>query len=259
MMIRIRFRKYGIMKFIGHLDIMRYFQKAMRRANIDICYSTGFSPHMIMSFASPLGVGLTSDGEYMDIEIGSELSSASAVSRLNAVMAEGVEVMSFRRIPDGKASNAMALVAAADYEVRFREDCGLPEGWQERFRQFLEQPSISVVKKTKKGERELDIRPLIYEAEVKTVEKNIEKNAEKTDEKSNEKNEKTDEEVIFLKLSAGSADNLKPELVLEAFAATEGYELSEQALLVHRLEMYADIGGAEGRRLVTLESLGEDF
>ena len=47
--IRIKFRKYGVMRFIGHLDIMRYFQKAMRRAEIDICYSEGFSPHQIMS------------------------------------------------------------------------------------------------------------------------------------------------------------------------------------------------------------------
>ena len=60
--IRIKFRKYGVMRFIGHLDIMRYFQKAMRRAEIDICYSEGFSPHQIMSFAAPLGVGITSDG-----------------------------------------------------------------------------------------------------------------------------------------------------------------------------------------------------
>ena len=103
MKIRIKFRKYGVMKFIGHLDIMRYFQKAIRRAGIDICYSAGFSPHMIMSFASPLGVGLTSDGEYLDIEIGNELSSASAVHRLNAVMAEGVEVLSFRRKGAGRS------------------------------------------------------------------------------------------------------------------------------------------------------------
>ena len=64
MKIRIKFRKWGAMKFIGHLDMMRYFQKAVRRANIDICYSEGYSPHQIMSFAAPLGVGITSDGEY---------------------------------------------------------------------------------------------------------------------------------------------------------------------------------------------------
>ena len=63
------------MKFIGHLDIMRYFQKAIRRAGIDIAYTEGFSPHMVMSFANPLGVGLTSDGEYFDIEIRTPISS----------------------------------------------------------------------------------------------------------------------------------------------------------------------------------------
>ena len=61
---RIKFRKYGVMKFIGHLDIMRFFQKVMRRADIPIAFTGGYSPHMIMSFANPLGVGLTSDGEY---------------------------------------------------------------------------------------------------------------------------------------------------------------------------------------------------
>ena len=74
------------MKFIGHLDIMRYFQKAIRRAGIDIAYTEGFSPHMVMSFANPLGVGLTSDGEYVDIEIRTPISSKEAVQRLNDTM-----------------------------------------------------------------------------------------------------------------------------------------------------------------------------
>ena len=66
MKIRVKFSKHGAMKFIGHLDIMRYFQKAIRRAEIPIVFTEGFSPHMVMSFANPLGVGLTSDGEYLD-------------------------------------------------------------------------------------------------------------------------------------------------------------------------------------------------
>ena len=78
------------MKFIGHLDIMRYFQKAIRRADIDIAYSEGFSPHMIMSFAAPLGVGLTSEGEYVDLQVNSCESSKAAVEALNGVMVEGM-------------------------------------------------------------------------------------------------------------------------------------------------------------------------
>ena len=86
MKIRVKFSKHGAMKFIGHLDIMRYFQKAIRRAEIPIVFTEGFSPHMVMSFASPLGVGIESEGEYMDIEIKEPLSTEEAVRRLDAVM-----------------------------------------------------------------------------------------------------------------------------------------------------------------------------
>ena len=95
MRIRIKFRKYGVMRFIGHLDIMRYFQKAMRRANIDIAYSEGFSPHQIMSFAAPLGVGITSDGEYLDIEAKSTKSTQESIAALNAVMVDGIEITQY--------------------------------------------------------------------------------------------------------------------------------------------------------------------
>ena len=113
MNIRIKFRKYGPMKFISHLDVMRYFQKVIRRAEIDICFSEGFSPHMIMSFASPLGVGLTSDAEYVDIRVNTAPSSAEAVRRMNEAMAEGMDVVSFRLLPEN-SKNAMSIVAAAD-------------------------------------------------------------------------------------------------------------------------------------------------
>ena len=107
MKIRIKFKKYGSMKFIGHLDVMRYFQKVMRRAGVDICYSGGFSPHQVMSFASPLGVGVTSEGEYVDIEVHSSESSSVMVKRLNAVMTEGFEAVSWRLLPD-EAKTAMS-------------------------------------------------------------------------------------------------------------------------------------------------------
>ena len=54
MKIRIKFRKYGALKFVGHLDMMRYFQKALKRAGIDMKYSEGFNPHMKISFSSAL-------------------------------------------------------------------------------------------------------------------------------------------------------------------------------------------------------------
>ena len=122
MKVRIKFRKYGVMRFIGHLDVMRYFQKAIRRAEIPIAFTTGYSPHMIMSFAQPLGVGVTSDGEYFDIEITKPISSENAVAQLNAVMVEGIEVISFREISSDKKASGMTIVAAADYKVTFPRD-----------------------------------------------------------------------------------------------------------------------------------------
>ena len=120
MKIRIKFRKFGVMKFVGHLDLMRYFQKAVRRAGIEICYSEGFSPHQIMSFAAPLGVGLTSDGEYFDIDVQGIKSTEETLAALNDVMVDGVEITGCRILPDS-AKTAMSVVAAADYELYVKE------------------------------------------------------------------------------------------------------------------------------------------
>lgn len=232
--VRVKFSKMGAMKFIGHLDIMRYFQKAVRRAQIDVAYSEGYSPHMIMSFAAPLGVGLTSQGEYFDMEIRTPIASAEAVRRLNAVMAEGIEVLSFRKVDDGKASKAMSLVSAADYAVSFREGMEPDVSWKDKILEFTHQEAIVVWKKTKKSEREIDIKPYIYEMHLK-------------------------EDKLFFKLAAGSVNNTKPELVMEAFLSYAGVTLEEYSLLVHRLEVYADLGEEGQRRLVSLEDLGEEI
>lgn len=234
MKVRVKFAKQGAMKFIGHLDTMRYFQKAIRRAEIDVAYSEGFSPHMIMSFAAPLGVGVTSTAEYFDMEIQTPISSQEAVRRLNDTMAEGMEVLSFRQIPDGKSNAAMALVAAADYQVNFRGGMAPGEDWKEKAAAFMKQSEILVVKKTKKNEKEVDIKPFIYDLHF-------------------------NDEGIFLQLAAGSVKNTKPELVMEAFYQFCKKEFDSFSLLVHRLEVYADKGTETERKLISLENLGEDI
>ena len=232
--VRIKFAKQGAMKFIGHLDIMRYFQKAVKRAGLDAAYSEGFSPHMIMSFAAPLGVGITSEGEYFDLELKTPVSSKKAVERLNQVMVEGMEVLSVREVPEGKKGKAMSLVAAADYLVSFREGMEPGENWQEKIRTFMEQPEILILKKTKKNEKEVDIKPYIYEMEIRG-------------------------ESIFLKLAAGSVKNTKPELVMEAFFPFCGQEFQPSSLLIHRMEVYGDLGEEGERKLVSLEDLGGEI
>ena len=150
------------MKFVGHLDIMRYFQKAMRRAEVDIAYSEGFSPHQKMSFAAPLGLGLTSEGEYMDIEVHQSKSSKEMVQALNEVMVDGIEILSFKKLSDS-SQNAMASLVAADYRLTLRKE--EPFKQREKLFQeietFLNQESIPIMKKTKKGEKEIDLKSLI--------------------------------------------------------------------------------------------------
>lgn len=233
MKVRIKFKKYGAMKFIGHLDIMRYFQKAMRRAEIPIAFSGGYSPHMIMSFANPLGVGVTSEGEYFDIEITEPISSKKAVEQLNGAMVEGMEVVSFLEIPDDKKKTGMAIVAAADYLSTLRQG-EYPSNWKEKAEQFLSQDEIVVLKQTKKSEKEVDIKPLIYKFEVR-------------------------DESIYMQVATGSVENLKPGLVMEAFAQYLGLEKEKVKFAHHRLEVYADIGTEENRNLVSLESLGKEI
>ena len=233
---RIKFRKYGVMKFIGHLDVMRFFQKVMRRAEIPIAFTGGYSPHMIMSFAQPLGVGITSDGEYLDIELTEPIASENAVKQMNAVMVEGIDIVSFVEIPDEKKASGMTITAAADYLITLPESRktseivrDIPGDWNEKLQSFMAQNEIVVLKKTKKSEKEVDIKPMIYDL-------------------------KLTDKGIYMFLATGSEQNLKPDLVMEAFLKFIGEE--DMPLHFHRLDVYAK---DENGNLVPLEKLGKEI
>ena len=151
MKVRIKFTKEGPMKFVGHLDTMRYFQKAIRRAELPIAFSGGYSPHMIMSFAAPLGVGVTSTGEYFDMELTATIPTDEICQRLNSQMVDGIHVLSARQVEDGKASKAMSLVAAADYLVEFRLEKHRPMDGRPELRKFLRRLRSLLQKKQKKA------------------------------------------------------------------------------------------------------------
>ena len=230
---RIKFKKYGALRFIGHLDVMRFFQKVMRRADIPIAFTGGYSPHMIMSFAAPLGVGTESLGEYFDLELVETIPTSEITRRLDEVMVEGVHVISTRQVEDGKAGKAMSLVAAADYYVEFRPGKEPEISWRDKINDFLAQPEIKVMKKTKRSEKEINIRPFIYKMELQG-------------------------DMIFMMLASASANYTKPELVTDTFFSWLGVELPEFAYTIKRLEVYADKGNEEEHKFVTLEALGEE-
>ena len=288
MRVRVRFEKTGSTRFLGHLDVMRYFQKAVRRSGLPIKYSQGFNPHQLMVFAQPLGVGVTSDGEYMDIETedvdfnGNELNAERAAGILGSALTEGFEIVSIREIPWTEGTkhpeNAMSLVGGADYMMSLKDgyelkkkNAGQAEALSVRLlkdmlKDFMKKGSIVVSKKSKSGEKEMDIRPYIYEAEVEdnsgipefmygdSKARNSEAQAvnENGENASSNENKCLDGACIgiahadvylpgirfFFRLSAGSAVNIKPELVLGAFLESYGIEYEELAFQIHRANMF---------------------
>ncbi len=228
MRLRIKFKKYGPIRFIGHLDVMRFFQKAIRRAGIDVAYSNGFSPHQLMAFAAPLGVGLASNGEYMDIEINSMVSCQDIRERLNHVSVPGIEVLSVKQLPDS-AENAMASVAAAAYTVRFREGKNPKADISALLPDFLSREQIPITKKTKKGTREVDLKEGIYRLSY-------------------------EDGVFFMIVDASSGGNIKPVQIMEALLLQAGETLQENALAVTREEVYTQKKGEN--RLIPLDEIG---
>lgn len=233
MRIRIKFRKYDVMRFIGHLDIMRYFQKSMRRAGIDIAYSAGFSPHQIMSFAAPLGVGLCSDGEYLDIEANSITTAQDMKNQLNDVMVPGIDIVSLRLLPD-QAGNAMASVAAAKYLIEWKDSNHIPESLPEKAAEFMSNKSIIITKQTKKNTLQLDIRPFIYSMEA-------------------------NDSSITLFVNASSSDNVKPVILLDAFYKSFGSVLDPLQIQITRIDTYYNQGTAEMPVFAPLEAAGDEF
>ncbi len=257
---RIKFQKYGSMKFVGHLDVMRYFQKVFRRAGIDNEYSKGFSPHQIMSFAAPLGVGLTSDGEYLDIQLLSADAPEVMIERINSAITEGFRVIGYHPLleaePNTKTVTAMSLVNSADYLVSLKDgyEIGgvitIKESFVNAFTKFLQSEEIVIGKKTKKSEKDVDIKPMITlvafeeeEYETKRREK-LEEHLRTPEAQANFVKPASKAEVyengikVYLQLDTGSASNLKPELVMEAFYEALGIEYNPFAWQSHRLEVY---------------------
>lgn len=204
--IRIKFTKEPPVKYLGHLDILRYFQKCFVRAKVKMLYSEGFNPHQKLSFALPLGVGITSRAEYLDadIEAGQDLDKIK--ENLNRAAGSGFQILDIRQVTEDSDS-LMSAVAFASYEIICPDEIlSVPDG-------FICSDEIYAEKKTKKGSRTVNIKPLIHEIEY--------------------------DGSLRLFLSAGSENNLKPELVLEAICAYNGEKYSREDYEIVRTGLYA--------------------
>ena len=160
-------------------------------------------------------------------------TSKRSLELLNDVMVEGIEVMSYRRLSDSDAK-AMSVVAAADYKLWIRDNYEVPQiNYEAALDEFFRKPEeILITKKTKKSEKVIDLKKLVYDFHIELEQ---------------------ERPVFYLKVSTGSTDNLKPELVLQKFYEFIGQELQPLSVQIHRIDVYGEIDGT----FVSLGEMGE--
>lgn len=225
----IKFTKGGNIKFLSHLDLTRTVQRIAKRTDLPTEYSTGFNPHMELSIAQPLSVGVYSDGDYLDLLLIDDLECEDVLNKLNEETTPGIEFLTASKTPIihniKKVPPAMALLDAADYEIKIKyKDVSKLD---EEIKEILASEEFNILKKTKKGEKITDIKPLVFKFEYK-IEENI--------------------LIINAMVHCGSRSNLSPDL-LSKYVKEHTSNVNEDAFTeIKRLEMY----GYKGEELVPL-------
>lgn len=233
MNIRISFEKYGNMAYLGHLDLMRFFQKALRRAGVPLKYSGGFHPHPIMSFAQPLSVGVTGGREIMDVSLSEDVDISVTKDAINSALWAGVYVNDIVVLPE-KSKPAMSLVTEGEYLVFFRKSPD-PDMSEQSLNASLEwlvsQKELIYEKVTKKGSRTEDIRPLILDIRLLN-----------TDDISGkypglDLGESAVRYCFFMRLKTGSQGNLAPQVPISVLMGRMGAEPEDYSFGIHRIRI----------------------
>ncbi|WP_334110009.1 TIGR03936 family radical SAM-associated protein [Thermodesulfitimonas autotrophica] len=190
---RITFRKEGPARWIGHLDLVRLFEQACRRAGLPLAYSEGFNPRPRLVFAAPLPVGVAGLRELVDAYLRVPMAPELVQARLRPVLPEGLAVVRVKRVPREEA-NLMAVVRRAAYRAEGRPAAGLCEAaLTEAVRRVLQAGEIKSVRQGKKGPKERDIRPGIFALDASFEEGKI---------------------VVTMLVQAGQEGNVRPEEVM---------------------------------------------
>jgi radical SAM-linked protein len=139
---------------------MRTIQRIIRRAELPVQYSQGFNPHIILSIAQPLSVGVYSKGEYMDLLFMEEIDVDFIKEKLNENSPRGIRVIDVikvrEQIGDKKAPQSMAAIEAAEYNIKIK--CTHPETVEKELEDLMNNKEWITIKKSKKGSKEVNIK-----------------------------------------------------------------------------------------------------
>lgn len=206
-----KFIKDESLKFISHLDLLRAFERAIRRSNMPVCYSQGYNPRQRLSFALPLAVGLKSIAEYGEIILSKNIQTEEIKMKINenlprSLFIEDVVKVSFN------FPTIMSKISHAEYKIIFENNFN-----KDKITTLLNQDIISYKKRTKNKEQEINLKDYIYKI-------------------------KMNGNTIEICLKSGSQGHIKPTEFIEACLGNNAENLN-----IIRTEIYIE----EGNRLIT--------
>ena len=219
----IRFGKNARLRFISHLDLQRFFQRALNRTGLPIAFSQGFNPHPVMSFGSALAVGWTSEYEIVDVKLAVPIGRGRAEAAMRAALPEDLPILQVRMIDDRHPA-PMAQVRAADYRITFADDAACAAVFA-ALPGFLGEETVMALRKTKSGEKSVNIRPMALDL-------------------------RAEGEELRARLMLTERDTLKPDLLVRALAERAGIEAPE--VRIHRLRLLGEGKDGELAELMAL-------
>lgn len=214
---RVTFKKEGPVRWIGHLDVARAFERACRRAALPLCYSEGFNPRPRMVFAMPLPVGVFGRRELVDLYLRTPVSPEAVKARLLDALPEGLRVDVVKRVPRD-APALMAVVNRSTYRIEGEMDRGImPEAVAAAVQAVLKAKEIKSTRYGKNKVREQDIRPGIFCFEAQY---------------------KSGMLTGTMTVQAGQQGNVRPEEVVAAFIRFGGFKADPRDFTYYRTGLF---------------------
>ena len=219
----VRFGKKSRLRFISHLDLQRFLHMALNRTGLPVLYSQGFNPHPLMAFGSALALGWTSEYEIIDVRLAAPMGRKRCEECMRRALPEDMPVLEVKLVDD-RYPSAMAQVVASDYRITL--DGENAQAVIDQIPAFLKSEQVMAIKKTKSGEKEVNIRPLVLRLEA------------------------GEDDVVCARLMLTEKEALKADLLIRALAEMAGVEAPE--MRVHRVSLLGKNAAGELRPLMEL-------
>lgn len=215
----LQFQKGDIVRHLGLLDLQRTMQRALRRSGLPVAYSKGFNPHMIMAFASALSSGIPGDAELVDVSLSGEVTEEECLAAMNRVLPPSLRASRVRLVDD-RFPKAAASLQQAEYRILLRADD--VQRVMDAIPAFLGEAEIMALRKTKKSETMVNIRPMIHLLEAEPAEGGF---------------------ALLMKARVSFIEQatLKPDLLLNSLCAYAGAEIEE--MNIRRTGLYGMVNG----------------